>query len=483
MPINKKDYLDEDGNIDAIAYLRAKKQEEAITPIADSVASTTPKQTTTPVTSSYAPATAGVTKTNSYATYTPYLQQNDEQLKNLIAQRSALQAPDYSAYQEAIAKIQKREPFTYNYANDPTYQAMREQYIRNGQLAMKDTLGKASALTGGYGNSYAQWAGQGAYNDYMQRLNDNIPELEQAAYNRYKDQINLDIQNADLLKSLGDLDNARYQREYGALSDAISARNAILSSDYNALNAAMQYETELANQPYMNDLEYDQWKRQQDYASELGMSEYAQKAAQDYDYWKSQQDYSSAQSLKDYEAKQKINAKYSNTTNNPTGNGLLDKTSTEYGRLDTNINNYVKNGNYKGAGDEIASYVRDGYISEEDGLNKYMNALTESVKSGKVDEYTAVNAYIDWVKNKLGYELDDKTESQLREEAERQIWGGDDFAKKSEISTEFVKSAWEKAKKAGVYKRDFDSFMHDYDAGRLSIYKSGKVKLNTGITK
>lgn len=47
-------------------------------------------------------------------------------------------------------------------------------------------MGRAAALTGGYGNSYAQTAGQQAYNTYLQQLNDRIPDLYELAYSKYQ---------------------------------------------------------------------------------------------------------------------------------------------------------------------------------------------------------------------------------------------------------------------------------------------------------
>ena len=46
-------------------------------------------------------------------------------------------------------------------------------------------MGKAAALTGGYGNTYAQTAGQQSYEAYMQQLGSVIPELYDRAYDRY----------------------------------------------------------------------------------------------------------------------------------------------------------------------------------------------------------------------------------------------------------------------------------------------------------
>ena len=87
---------------------------------------------------------------------------------------------------EAWQNYLNREAFSYDMASDPMYQQYRDHYIRQGQLAMEDTMGMASSLTGGYGNSYAQTAGQQAYQSYLQQLNNVMPQLYGAAYDRYQ---------------------------------------------------------------------------------------------------------------------------------------------------------------------------------------------------------------------------------------------------------------------------------------------------------
>lgn len=101
--------------------------------------------------------------------------------------------PEYSSsYDEQISelynKIVNREAFQYDPMSDSLYGQYREQYTRMGQLAMRDSMGKAAALTGGYGSSYAQKVGQQEYDDYLQKLGQVMPELYEAAYLRYKDQ-------------------------------------------------------------------------------------------------------------------------------------------------------------------------------------------------------------------------------------------------------------------------------------------------------
>ena len=81
---------------------------------------------------------------------------------------------------------------------------------------MQDTVGQASALTGGYANSYAQTAGQQAYNNQIQKLNDIVPELYKLAYTKYTDETK-DLYNR--LSALSDADQTEYDRYRDSVSD------------------------------------------------------------------------------------------------------------------------------------------------------------------------------------------------------------------------------------------------------------------------
>ena len=85
-------------------------------------------------------------------------------------------------------QITQRKPFEYNSEDDMLYQQYVDRYTKGGKMAMEDTMGKAAALTGGYGNSYAQRVGQQTYDEYMTGLNDQAVTLMQQAYQRYMDQ-------------------------------------------------------------------------------------------------------------------------------------------------------------------------------------------------------------------------------------------------------------------------------------------------------
>lgn len=116
---------------------------------------------------------------------------------------------------DALNRILNREPFEYDINADALYQQYKDQYIRNAQLASKDAMGRASAMTGGYGNTYAQSVANQAYNEQMNALDDRIPELYNAAYDRYQ------AEGTDLRNNLALLQNA-YNTEYGEYRDAIS---------------------------------------------------------------------------------------------------------------------------------------------------------------------------------------------------------------------------------------------------------------------
>ena len=128
-----------------------------------------------------------------------------------------------------LNNILNRKQFSYDANKDALYNQYKDMYTRNGQTAMQDTMGNAALLTGGYGNSYATTAGQQAYNSYMQQLNDKIPELEQRAYERYRDETN-DLYNQNNL--LTNLDSTDYSRYRDKMSDYLNDRDFY----YNAYN-------------------------------------------------------------------------------------------------------------------------------------------------------------------------------------------------------------------------------------------------------
>lgn len=123
-----------------------------------------------------------------------------------------------SNYQDQINallnQIQNRPKFSYDFASDPLYNQYAQRYQQLGKMAMEDTMGQSAALTGGYGNSYAQTAGQQQYNQYMQGLNDVIPELRNSAYQMYNDEGDDMARRLSLYQQQEDTDYGRYMDAY-----------------------------------------------------------------------------------------------------------------------------------------------------------------------------------------------------------------------------------------------------------------------------
>lgn len=130
---------------------------------------------------------------------------------------------EYADRIEAVLKsIDERGDFTYDYADDPLYHNYKDSYIQGGRLAMLDTLGDAAALTGGYGSSYGQSAGQQTYQGYMTALANEVPALEAQAYDKYRREGDALY---DRLQGYASLDDAAYDRYRDTVADAYTAHD------------------------------------------------------------------------------------------------------------------------------------------------------------------------------------------------------------------------------------------------------------------
>lgn len=107
--------------------------------------------------------------------------------------------------------ILKREPFSYDHTTDPSYLAYEQQYKRLGDRAREDTLGDIAGLTGGYASSWAASAASQAQNDYNSQLSGIIPQLREAAYNRYLDEDTLMRNDLGLLLGIDQTNYDRYR--------------------------------------------------------------------------------------------------------------------------------------------------------------------------------------------------------------------------------------------------------------------------------
>lgn len=173
------------------------------------------------------------------------------QAQALLQQQTANKPGAYnSAWQgqltDTISQILNRDKFSYDLNADALYQQYANQYMNQGKMAMMDTMGQAAAMTGGYGNSYAQSVGQQAYQGYLQQLNDKIPDLYQLALNKYQ-------MEGDALYDQYAMLGAQEEQDYGRHRDEMSDWQAELDRLQNQYNAERDYD-------------YSQWTDGRDFA-------------------------------------------------------------------------------------------------------------------------------------------------------------------------------------------------------------------------
>lgn len=144
----------------------------------------------------------------------------------------ALAPEEYSsAFDEQLAalyeQMTQREAFSYDPAADAAFQSYLSRYTREGKAAMADTMAQGAHLTGGYGSTYAQSAAQQAYNSYLARLSDVLPELQEAAYARYLDDGAALLDQYKLLRSRDEADYERYLDALSAWKSESSAAHKV----------------------------------------------------------------------------------------------------------------------------------------------------------------------------------------------------------------------------------------------------------------
>lgn len=257
--------------------------------------------------------------------------------------------PRYEAeIQGLLSDISNRKGFSYNMNEDKMYQQYRDQYIREGQRAMKDTAAQTAAMTGGYGSTYGAIAAQQGYDNYLAGLNDRVPQLEQMAYGRYTDEL------ADKYNQLG-----AYQTEenrlYGQYMDALGQYNTDRNFAYNSMQQAMSqnnYENEFDRNLFESDRSYglteEQWnfqQQQQAIENALSTGDYSKLKELGFDisYLKYMQDMEKAQAALTLQQKQLAMA--GRTSGGSSGGGKKSKKKVDNsgGGGDNDNNNNTNN--------------------------------------------------------------------------------------------------------------------------------------------
>ena len=146
----------------------------------------------------------------------------------------------YRTARDLTEQLADRPVFSYDPESDALWQGVKQGYLRNARRSMTDTLGKTSALTGGYASTYAQGRAQQAYDDQLFRL-------------------------AELLPSYYDRARAAYDKEGKAMEDAIGAALGLYDQDYQVwLDRQKQdrWEREQTAEEEARAAKLDQWERE-----------------------------------------------------------------------------------------------------------------------------------------------------------------------------------------------------------------------------
>ena len=180
------------------------------------------------------------------------------------AKPAAYQSQWQSQLESTLEQILNRKTFQYDMNADALYNQYRDQYIRQGKLAMEDTMGVSAALTGGYGSSYAQQVGQQTYQGYLAGLNDKLPELYRLALSKYQQEGDDLLSRYDLLSKQESTDYGRYQDAYSAWQ---TQRNYL--ADRYDTQREMDYDRYTGDRAFDFDIWVDAAKRAQAQADAL----------------------------------------------------------------------------------------------------------------------------------------------------------------------------------------------------------------------
>ena len=203
---------------------------------------------------------------NNNATNTDYKPNNQAQQYQM--QLNNLQKPTQQNSQwqqqlnETMDAILNKEKFSYDVNADALYQQYKDQYMLSGLLAQQEAVGQASAMTGGYGNSYAQSVGQQQFQGHMQQLTDKIPELYQLALNAHNQEA-ADLYNR--YNMLADADAQEYARYRDQIADYYADRDYLSNQYYNERNFDYNKYVDDRNYQYQIDRDKvadEQWQKQ-----------------------------------------------------------------------------------------------------------------------------------------------------------------------------------------------------------------------------
>lgn len=155
-----------------------------------------------------------------------------------------------------MEQIQNPGQFKYEFNGDNLFKQYADMYTQQGKQAAQNAMGQAAALTGGYGNSYAQQVANQAYDQNLTQLYDIGMELRDRAYQQWLDE------QQNLYNQYGLLNDAE-NTAYNQYRDTVGDWRNDLGFAADQLNAERNYDYNLYNDAY------DRWMNNRNYATDV----------------------------------------------------------------------------------------------------------------------------------------------------------------------------------------------------------------------
>ena len=202
----------------------------------------------------------------------PYNSAYKDKINEILAQLEAREdftwdktAPEYQnrydeQIQQALGGVTNYGEFSYDKNTDPVYQAVAQQYRREGDRAARNALAAAATRSGGANSSAAIAASQQAQNAYGAALSDRVAQLYADAYSRYNDTFN---RNVTALNALQDAESRDYDKFLTALGQYNTDRNFALDAYTTNLNKLQGIYNAYLNADQNAFSQYESWRDQQ----------------------------------------------------------------------------------------------------------------------------------------------------------------------------------------------------------------------------
>ena len=167
-------------------------------------------------------------------TATPYVDSYGATIKQMEAEGPGEYNSKYSQNIDTLlTDLQNREAFNYSMSEDPLYRQLVAQHMTAGKQAMQDTMGQAAALTSGYGNSYAATAGNQAYQQHINDLNDDAMELYSMNRSYYDQEGENMRNNLSALQTAESMERSNFESDRSDYYNRLNALKDSQKTEYN----------------------------------------------------------------------------------------------------------------------------------------------------------------------------------------------------------------------------------------------------------